>query len=408
MMKIALALALFATGAEGADISTDTCWTKVNTVVAYSQIECQDQSLTGWVPANNLYSPSVKTDLTSIKVYKNKLSGWMPTEIGQLTRLKVYVDYRNEISGYLPSEIGVLTAMTELNIYKNKVSGTIPEQAGGDPDNWPASKVDWNNFVIMNNKFSGCIPMELTVCSDDLPNNSVNGYCSMSTQGAPGIDGNCGTLAPTSAAPTTSAPTTIPVCEWGVVGRGPRKGNPVYSDGVKRRKKIIGCKPATVPSSDSSCADAKSERVCDQASGCKWYVKYEKKGRKRTSSGMCRKATTQCGSGVGAGVYMNACEAAGNGDLCVWKGSKYQTTSNGGECLDISTSCAAATFEKDCLKVASGCRWAAVGRKKVGKIFKKTFKCVNMPNTCEAADALGKNVCLKIGTFSPAPGPAGQ
>jgi len=289
MMKVAVALTLFVAGVDGADIATDTCWTKVNTVAGYSQIACQDQSLTGWVPSNDLINPSVKTDLTSIKVYKNKLSGWIPTELGELTRLKVYTDYRNMISGYLPSEIGSLTAMTEINIYKNKVSGTIPEQAGGDPDNWPAAKIDWNNFVIMNNKFSGCIPMELTVCSDSLPNNSVNGYCSMSTQGAPGIDGNCGTLAPTSAAPTTSAPTTIPICEWGVVGRAARKGDPVYSDGVKRRKKIIGCKIASVPSGtdsngNSDCGSAKSQRICDLADSsakCGWFKIPMKKGRKR-------------------------------------------------------------------------------------------------------------------------------
>jgi len=386
-MKIALALALFATGAEGAEISTDACWTKVNTVVGYSQIACQDQSLTGWVPSNDLVNPSVKTDLTSIKVYKNKLSGWIPTELGMLTRLKVYTDYRNMISGYLPSEIGALTAMTEINIYKNKVSGTIPEQAGGDPDNWPAAKIDWNNFVIMNNKFSGCIPMELTVCSDDLPNNSVNGYCSMSTQGAPGIDGNCGTLAPTSAAPTTAAPTSIPVCEWGVIGRGPRKGNPVYSDGVKRRKKIIGCKIADVPSDSNDCSDAKSQRICELVSGCAWFRITTGKGRKKKTQFKCQKdetASSQCS----AAQTEHQC-LQGSKD-CIWK------TGDQTGCDALPTDCQSADKKADCVRVDS-CRWGAVGRKKVGKVFRKTYKCISLPSTCEDADSLGKDVCLKIG-----------
>jgi len=383
MMKIAVALTLFVAGAEGAEISTDTCWTKVNTVVGYSQIACQDMGLTGWVPSQDLINPT-KNVLTSIKVYKNKLSGWIPTELGMLTRLKVYTDYRNEISGYLPSEIGVLTAMTEINIYKNKVSGTIPEQAGGDPDNWPAAKIDWNNFVIMNNKFSGCIPMELTVCSDDLPNNSVNGYCSMSTQGSPGIDGNCGTLAPTSAAPTTSAPTSIPVCEWGVIRRGPRKGNPAYSDGVKRRKKIMGCKIADVPTDSNYCADAKSKRICELVQDCAWFSIPMKKGRKRWTNYKCDADLTA----------VSTCSSVGTKYQCL-QGTK-ECSWDGSTCSALPTDCASADNKADCVRV-SGCRWGAVGRKKVGKVFRKTFKCVSLPNICENADALGKDVCLKIG-----------
>jgi len=210
-MKLAVALCAlsFLGSANAVLIWDDNCWIKVNTIVGYSQIECQDKALTGFTPGIDLVTPSAKTDLISIKIYKNALSGLMPTQIGELTKLKAYVDYRNQISGFLPSQIGLVTTFTELNLYKNKVSGTIPTEAGGHYTigGDESGKINWNNFVIMNNKFSGCIPQELTVCSDDLPNNSVNGYCSMSTQGSPGIDGNCATDAP------TTAPTEPIVCE---------------------------------------------------------------------------------------------------------------------------------------------------------------------------------------------------
>jgi len=393
MMKVAVALTLFVAGVDGADIATDACWTKVNTVVGYSQIACQDQSLTGWVPSNDLVNPSVKTDLTSIKVYKNKLSGWIPTELGLLTRLKVYTDYRNMISGYLPSEIGSLTAMTEINIYKNKVSGTIPEQAGGDPDNWPAAKIDWNNFVIMNNKFSGCIPMELTVCSDDLPNNSVNGYCSMSTQGAPGIDGNCGTLAPTSAAPTTSAPTTTPLCTWkdgyGLIGYGERKGNPDYSDGVKRREKLYGkrkvCREITTP---STCTAAKSKRVCEVVEmddgygtivpACAWMTVNFKRGRKIKQAKRCvyKADIESCNDAFTYSLCMWARSQTGK---CIWNGPNIFS----GQCQDASgQGCGVAKSKSVCLNLPDGCMW-------------RNRKCISLPVTCQGAKT--KEICERVG-----------
>jgi hypothetical protein len=376
-MKFAAVLGLSGlASANAADISTASCWDEVNNVAGYSQIECQDNSLTGWVPANDLYSPSVKSDLTSIKVYKNKLSGWIPSELGVLTRLKVYTDYRNEISGYLPSEIGSLTAMTELNIYKNKVSGTIPEESGGDPDNWPAAKINWNNFVIMNNKFSGCIPMELTVCSDDLPNNSVNGYCSMSTQGAPGIDGNCGTLAPTSAAPTTSAPTSIPMCNWN-----------------KAQKR---CDTSSINLDTDVCTSAKDQRTCKHLSEfssdapCAWTQGAIKKGRRVVKKMFCvKEPQTACDL---QNDY-KSCMAHPTG--CAWSGARFA-----GSCGDVSATCDGAADKTECYKVDAGCYWKARGltraQKKAGK-----SRCVDLPVTCRTMKSVHvsqrQSVCESIG-----------
>lgn len=378
-MKFAAVLGLTGlAGANAAAISSDTCWTKVNSVVGYSQIECQDKALTGWTPSADLYTPSVKTDLISVKIYKNSLSGWMPTEMGQLTRLKAYVDYRNVISGYLPSQIGHLTAITELNIYKNKVSGTIPENSGGLVDTYPASKINWNNFVIMNNKFSGCIPLELTVCSDSLPNNSVNGYCSMSTQGSPGIDGNCGTVAPTTAAPTTSAPTSIPMCNWN-----------------KARKR---CDTSSINLDTEACGVAKDRRTCkilnDFSSDgpCVWSQGAIKKGRRVVKKMFCVKEPSQSDA-CNSIVDYKTCMAHPNG--CSWVGDRFS-----GSCADLPATCDDAADKTECYKVDVGCYWKARGltraQKKAGK-----SRCVDLPVTCPTMKPIHvsqrQSVCESIG-----------
>lgn len=174
----------------GGEMFDDACWTDRKSDIGDVEIECQDKALTGNAHDMGPQFSQFAGDITRIKIYKNSLSGTIPTQLGQLSKLVAYVDYRNQISGTLPTELALLTEMTEINVYKNYMSGTIPS----------GLTQDWNNFVIMNNGFTGCVPIELTVCSDELPNNSVNGYCSMSTQGSPGIDGNC-VLSPSPPSP---------------------------------------------------------------------------------------------------------------------------------------------------------------------------------------------------------------
>jgi len=202
---IAMCMLPFMRSVNATDLAQDVCYSTIAT-----QIECQDKSLTGYIPeAFSNLSPN----LITYKVYKNAVSGTLPTEVGTMTNLKSLVTYRNEdMSGWIPSQVGMLYALTEMNVYKNKHSGTIAEEWGGFGATTYGSSdtkwIDWNNFVLMNNKFSGCIPESITVCSDALPNNSQNGYCSLSTQGAPGLSGNCATGTPTSA-PTEPSYCTI-------------------------------------------------------------------------------------------------------------------------------------------------------------------------------------------------------
>jgi hypothetical protein len=60
-------------------------------------------------------------------LYSNKLSGTIPTTMGQLTNLKELVIDQNEFVGALPEELSSLTNLVTMFVFENKFNGTMPE-----------------------------------------------------------------------------------------------------------------------------------------------------------------------------------------------------------------------------------------------------------------------------------------
>ena len=60
----------------------------------------------------------------------NKLSGPLPSELGQLSALQVLELYRNNATGLIPAELGQLGALTTLNLSDTLLSGPIPAELG--------------------------------------------------------------------------------------------------------------------------------------------------------------------------------------------------------------------------------------------------------------------------------------
>lgn len=53
----------------------------------------------------------------------NKISGTLPTRIGELTGLREFYAYTNEMTGELPSELGNLVYIENLVLGKNHFEG---------------------------------------------------------------------------------------------------------------------------------------------------------------------------------------------------------------------------------------------------------------------------------------------
>jgi hypothetical protein len=81
------------------------------------------------------------------------LSGTLPTELGYLTRLKVFVVRNNDLSGTIPSEIGDWQTLEEIDLSRNRFRGEVPTQIG--------LLTDLTFFEVSINNLSGSLPSEL-------------------------------------------------------------------------------------------------------------------------------------------------------------------------------------------------------------------------------------------------------
>ena len=88
------------------------------------------------------------TNLISLNLSDNQLTGSIPPEIGNLTNLtELRLDY-NQLTGSIPSEIGNLTNLEWLTLNNNQLTDTIPNKICNFDINWSSSTY----FRIFNNQ----------------------------------------------------------------------------------------------------------------------------------------------------------------------------------------------------------------------------------------------------------------
>ncbi|KAJ9556516.1 hypothetical protein OSB04_011130 [Centaurea solstitialis] len=96
--------------------------------------------------------PSLELGIYAIlDLSDNRISGEIPSLLGNLKALKVLNVSHNNVSGHIPTSFGNLEAVESLDLSHNKISGSIPE-----------SLAKLNELAILdvsNNKLTGKIPM---------------------------------------------------------------------------------------------------------------------------------------------------------------------------------------------------------------------------------------------------------
>ncbi|WP_419947656.1 Ig-like domain-containing protein [Candidatus Palauibacter sp.] len=88
-----------------------------------------------------------------LSLYRNGLSGPLPPEIGNLTRLQAFFLSNNRITGSIPPEFAKLPELFWINLKENRLTGTIPPELGSMPR--------LVQLQIWGNELSGPIPPEL-------------------------------------------------------------------------------------------------------------------------------------------------------------------------------------------------------------------------------------------------------
>ena len=105
--------------------------------------------LTGPIPAELGDLPS----LEYLWLYSNQLTGPIPAELGDLSSLTWLWLSGNQLTGNIPAELGDLSSLTELWLHNNQLTGTIPPELGD------LSRLTW--LYLYSNQLTGPIPAEL-------------------------------------------------------------------------------------------------------------------------------------------------------------------------------------------------------------------------------------------------------
>ncbi|KAL7102741.1 hypothetical protein ACP275_08G137100 [Erythranthe tilingii] len=88
--------------------------------------------------------------LTSISVLVNRLSGEIPSELGNITSLRYLNLEANKFSGNIPSDVGKLINLKTMIFSSNQLTGQLPTSF--------SQLVNLNDFRINDNNLSGRIP----------------------------------------------------------------------------------------------------------------------------------------------------------------------------------------------------------------------------------------------------------
>lgn len=92
--------------------------------------------------------------VTMLDFFANQLSGTIPKEIGNLTKLTTLeLEFNPQLTGSIPSEIGNLSELTSLSFFYNQLSGSIPAELG-----MLSMLVNLNLSI---NQLTGSIPPEI-------------------------------------------------------------------------------------------------------------------------------------------------------------------------------------------------------------------------------------------------------
>ncbi|CAL9247671.1 unnamed protein product, partial [Arabidopsis halleri] len=118
------------------------------------KLEISDNRLGGDLP---IFITNLSTNLYTLDLGKNFISGSIPRDIGNLISLQSLVLQENMLTGAFPTSLGKISRLEGINLDSNKMSGKIPSFIGN------LTRLD--KLYLFNNSFEGTIPLSLSNCT---------------------------------------------------------------------------------------------------------------------------------------------------------------------------------------------------------------------------------------------------
>ena len=109
--------------------------------------------------------------VTELQLDSRDMTGEIPTELGNLSKLQRLSLYNNQLTGEIPDELGSLSNLQSLSLSNNRLTGEIPDELD--------SLSNLQSLSLSNNRLTGEIPTELDSLSNlqslSLSNNRLTG-----------------------------------------------------------------------------------------------------------------------------------------------------------------------------------------------------------------------------------------
>ena len=122
---------------------------QVGNLTRLEEMRLAQNALTGEIPTQ----VSKLVNLTELDLANNALTGLIPTELGKIVGLRKLDLSQNLLSGEMPDELRWLSNLIYLSLNENELSGEVPA--------WLGSRANLLSLFLAGNSFTGCIAEEL-------------------------------------------------------------------------------------------------------------------------------------------------------------------------------------------------------------------------------------------------------
>jgi uncharacterized protein YjdB/Leucine-rich repeat (LRR) protein len=169
--------------------TNDTGWSDTTTPCSWYGITCDGGSVTQIDLRTNGLSGPIPLDLvnltrlTHLRLLQNQVTGTIPPELSDLPDLEWLNLNTNRLTGSIPPELGSLEHLQLLSLYSNELTGTIPPELG--------NLADLQYLYLDGNQLTGTIPSNLGSLSNLV---HLYLYGNQLTGGIPSSLGNLATL----------------------------------------------------------------------------------------------------------------------------------------------------------------------------------------------------------------------